>query len=81
MMDMFWLGYVIIGVIAGLLAGAIRKGSQSDFVGYIILGLLGSIIGGSLFKPYSTASGFGLFAAAAAGAVLLIGIIVITTKD
>ncbi|MDA8077945.1 MAG: hypothetical protein M0Z79_03290 [Nitrospiraceae bacterium] len=80
-MEMFWLGYLFIGIIAGLLAGAIRKGSRSDFVGYIVLGLLGSIIGGSIFKSYSAAPGLGLFAAAAAGAAFLIGLIEITGKN
>ena len=46
---MDWLLYVIIiGAIAGWLAGQIMKGGGFGLVGNIIVGVLGSIIGGYL---------------------------------
>src|SRR5262245_11891222 len=43
------LTWIIIGLIAGFLAGAIIRGRRFGFITSVIVGLLGSIIGGFLF--------------------------------
>ncbi len=43
------LTWVIVGVIAGWLAGLVMKGGGYGLVGDVIVGLIGAIIGGFLF--------------------------------
>ena len=40
------LGWIILGLIAGWLAGVLVKGSEYGVLGDIILGILGAIVGG-----------------------------------
>ncbi len=42
------LSWIIIGMIAGWLAGLIIKGSGHDMAGDILLGIIGAIVGGFL---------------------------------
>ena len=44
--------WLIIGAIAGWLAGQIVKGGGFGFVGDIVIGIIGSIIGGWIFGSY-----------------------------
>ncbi len=72
-MDFFW--FILIGLIAGALAGVIMKGGGYGIVGDIILGVLGSVLGGWLFKEFGVSVGGGLVASlavATVGAVVLI---------
>lgn len=41
--------WMIVGIIAGWLAGVMMKGGGYGLVGDMIVGLLGAVIGGSLF--------------------------------
>jgi uncharacterized membrane protein YeaQ/YmgE (transglycosylase-associated protein family) len=43
---------LIIGGIAGLLAGLIRKGSGFGFFGNVIIGLIGGFIGNFIFSLF-----------------------------
>lgn len=80
-MQIFWLWLLCIGLMAGLLAGAIRRRGWSEVVGYLTLGLSGSIIGGSISRAHSPSSDVGLIAGAVIGAIVLIVIIEILKKD
>lgn len=40
------IGWIILGLLAGWLAGKIMRGSGYGFLGDIVLGILGAIIGG-----------------------------------
>jgi uncharacterized membrane protein YeaQ/YmgE (transglycosylase-associated protein family) len=42
------LGWIIIGLLAGFIAGQVMKGSSFGLVGDIVVGLLGALIGGFL---------------------------------
>jgi len=42
------LAWIIVGLIAGFLAGMVMKGSGYGLVGNIIIGILGGLIGGFL---------------------------------
>ena len=44
-----WIGYIIIGAIAGWIAGKIVKGGGSGIVMNIVIGIVGALIGGFLF--------------------------------
>jgi uncharacterized membrane protein YeaQ/YmgE (transglycosylase-associated protein family) len=49
---MMWslIGYIIIGGIAGWIAGKITRGSGFGLLGNIVVGIAGAIVGGFLFK-------------------------------
>ncbi len=65
---------LLIGLIAGWLAGIVMKGGGYGIVGDIIIGILGSLVGGFLFSLLGLgASGFlGSVIVAFIGAVVLI---------
>ena len=68
------LGWLIIGIIAGWLAGRIVKGGGFGLIGNMVVGILGACIGGYILPhlgifPVST---FGDFVAATLGAVILL---------
>src|SRR6516164_197554 len=71
------LGWLVIGLIAGWLAGKIARGRGFGCIGDILLGLIGSVIGGWIFTKLGIvhANTFLLsLAAATVGAVLLVSI-------
>ena len=70
-----WIGYIIIGAIAGWLAGKIVKGSGSGLFMDIVIGVVGALIGGFLLSfVVDTAGGgwwFTLFTAVLGSVILL----------
>lgn len=68
------IGSIIIGALAGFLAGKIMKGSGYGILGNIILGILGGFAGGFVFKLLGIAATgiIGQLVAATTGAVLLL---------
>lgn len=67
--------WLVIGGVAGWLAGVVVKGYGFGLVGNIAVGILGSIIGGWLFGSYFVGSVGGLPGAilgATIGAVILL---------
>ena len=67
--------FVVIGAVAGLLAGLLVKGGGFGLIGNIIVGLLGALIGGWLFKVLHISVGgewVGPIVTATAGAVVLL---------
>ena len=73
-----WIGYIIIGAIAGWLASKIVKGAGSGLFMDIVIGVAGALIGGFLLSFFlDTAGGgwwFTLFTATL-GAVILLWIV------
>ena len=69
------IGWLIIGLIAGWLAGKIARGRGFGCIGDVLLGLIGSVIGGWLFTwlgiVHENTFLFSL-AAATVGAVILV---------
>lgn len=47
---MYILWFLIVGAVAGWLAGLITKGSGYGLLGNIILGIVGAIVGGFIFR-------------------------------
>lgn len=67
--------WLIVGAVAGWLAGQIVKGSGSGLVGDIIVGIVGALIGGWLCANLGISIGAGLvstIATATLGAVVLL---------
>jgi uncharacterized membrane protein YeaQ/YmgE (transglycosylase-associated protein family) len=72
------LVFIIIGAIAGWLAGLIVKGFGLGLVGNIVVGIVGAFIAGWLFPRMGFAVGGGIFASiihATIGAVILLVLI------
>ncbi len=74
-MEIIW--FILIGLVAGWLAGQITKGSGFGIIGDIVLGVLGAVIGGLLFNVLQLPWGglVGRLIVATIGAVLLIFIV------
>jgi uncharacterized membrane protein YeaQ/YmgE (transglycosylase-associated protein family) len=70
------IGWIIIGLIAGWIAGLITRGHGFGCIVNIILGLIGAVIGGWIFTRLGIETwGFwGSLAAATVGAVVLVAI-------
>ena len=70
-----WIGYIIIGGIAGWIAGKIVKGGGSGILMNIVIGVVGALIGGFLLSFFvDTAAGgfwFTLFTAVLGSVILL----------
>lgn len=75
-MEFVW--FIVIGLIAGWLAGVLVKGGGFGLVGDIIVGVLGAVLGGFLFRSLGVSAGGGLIGSilvATVGAVTLIFIL------
>ena len=75
---MDFIVFLIVGAIAGWLAGQVVKGGGYGLVGDIIVGILGAIIAGFLFPKFGVSLGAGIIGqiiSAAIGAVLLLIVI------
>lgn len=69
--------WLVIGAIAGWLAGQVMKGSGFGLVGDIVVGILGAIVAGYLFPTLGIRLGSGMGAAiiaSAIGAILLLAV-------
>jgi uncharacterized membrane protein YeaQ/YmgE (transglycosylase-associated protein family) len=70
--------FILIGVIAGWLAGQFLKGGGFGIFGDIVVGIIGAVIGGFLFRIIGLSTGGGLLGnltAAAIGAVVFLLVI------
>jgi len=73
---MSWLFHILLGGIAGWLAGKVMKGDGYGIIVDILLGLVGGWVGGWIFGLLGLHIGgnVGYFVAAFVGAVLLVWI-------
>ncbi len=75
MPELLW--FIVIGILAGWLAGQITRGSGFGLLGDLIVGVLGSLLGGFLFGLLGIGA-YGLIARllmAVVGAVVLLFLI------
>lgn len=73
---MLW--FLVIGIIAGWLAGNIMKGGSFGLIGDLVVGVVGSFIGGYLFGYLGLGNAYGTFGEigmATVGAIVLLGVI------
>ncbi len=71
------IGWIVIGLLAGWLAGKISRGAGYGCITDIVLGLVGSVIGGWLFMKLGILGGGFLISLAAAtvGAIIVVSIV------
>lgn len=74
--------FLLIGVIAGWLAGKIMKGGGFGLLGNMVLGVIGAFIGGYLFGLFGIAAGgfLGSLVTATVGAIVLLYIVKLIKK-
>jgi uncharacterized membrane protein YeaQ/YmgE (transglycosylase-associated protein family) len=72
-----WIAWIVIGGIAGALAGMVMKGGGFGILGDIIVGIVGAIIGGLILGLFinMTVGWWGTFITAFIGACILIAIL------
>lgn len=72
------IAWLVVGLIAGWLAGLVMKGGGYGLIGDIVIGIVGAFVGGFVFSLITgggTAGFWGSIAVAFVGAVILIAIV------
>ena len=74
---------LIIGAVAGWLAGKIMKGKGFGVIGNIVVGVIGAILGGFLFGLLGVSAGgmLGSLVTATIGAIVLLWIVSLVKKN
>lgn len=75
-MEVVW--FILIGLVAGWLAGLLMKGGGFGVIGDIVVGVLGALLGGFMFRSLGVSLGAGLLGGmivATIGAIVLIFIL------
>ncbi len=75
-MEFVW--FILVGLVAGWLAGVLMKGGGFGVIGDISIGVLGALLGGFLFRSLGVSLGGGLLGSivvATVGAIVLIFIL------
>jgi len=81
-MHLVW--FLLIGLLAGWLAGKIMKGKGFGVVGDIVVGLIGALIGGFLFRMLGASPEGGLIwslIVALVGAIILLYVVRLFKKS
>ena len=72
------IGWIVLGLIAGWLAGQFMRGGGYGIIGDIVMGIIGAFVGGFLFSflmPGSSAGLIGSIVVAFIGAVVFIALV------
>jgi uncharacterized membrane protein YeaQ/YmgE (transglycosylase-associated protein family) len=71
-----WFAWIIVGLLAGWIAGKVTRGRGFGCLVDILLGLVGAVLGGWIFArlDISALGFFGSLAAATVGAILLVAV-------
>ena len=75
-MGLLW--FLVIGLVAGWLAGVLVKGGGFGLVGDLIVGVIGAFVGGWLFTMFGAPAGGGILGSilvATVGAIVLLVIV------
>jgi uncharacterized membrane protein YeaQ/YmgE (transglycosylase-associated protein family) len=75
-MNILW--FLVVGLVAGWLAGVLVKGGGFGLVGDLVVGVIGALLGGFLFGRFGISAGGGLLGSiivATIGAVILLFIL------
>lgn len=73
-----WIGYIVIGALAGWIAGKLVRGSGDGLLMNIVIGVVGALIGGFLLSFVVNTAGGGFFFTlftAILGSVILLWIV------
>lgn len=79
-MNFVW--FLLIGLVAGWLAGVVMKGKGFGLIGNMIVGVIGAVLGGFMFQFLGIAAGglIGSLVVAFVGAVVLLFIVGLVKK-
>jgi len=72
------LYFLVVGLVAGWLAGVLVKGGGFGLIGDLVVGVIGAVLGGWLFTTLGASAGGGLIGSivvATIGAVILVVIV------
>ena len=72
---MHWVLFILIGLIAGALAGRVVSGHGYGMLGDVVVGILGAFLGGWMFATFMGVAGSGFLVSlfvAFVGAVVLL---------
>ena len=58
-----WIWFLLVGLVAGWLAGKVMRGAGYGLIGDLVVGVLGALLGGWLFGKLGIAIGGGLLGA------------------
>jgi uncharacterized membrane protein YeaQ/YmgE (transglycosylase-associated protein family) len=75
---MSFLWFLVVGLVAGWLAGVLVKGGGFGVIGDLVVGVIGAFLGGWLFSTLGASAGGGLLGSiivATVGAVVLLFIV------
>jgi uncharacterized membrane protein YeaQ/YmgE (transglycosylase-associated protein family) len=75
-MPLLW--FLVVGLVAGWLAGVLVKGGGFGVIGDLVVGVIGAFLGGWLFSTLGASTGGGLLGSivvALVGAVVLLFIV------
>ena len=75
-MGLVW--FLVVGLVAGWLAGMLVKGGGFGVIGDLVVGVVGALLGGWLFSTLGASTGGGLLGSiivATVGAVLLLFVV------
>ena len=72
-MGLVW--FLVVGVVAGWLAGVLVKGGGFGLVGDLVVGVIGAVLGGFLFGQFLGGGLIGSIVVATIGAILLLVIV------
>jgi uncharacterized membrane protein YeaQ/YmgE (transglycosylase-associated protein family) len=80
--DVHIIGFLIIGLVAGWLAGNLMKGGGFGLVGNLVVGVIGALVGGFLFGllGFETTNIIGSLITAVVGAIVLLGVVGVLKK-
>jgi uncharacterized membrane protein YeaQ/YmgE (transglycosylase-associated protein family) len=74
------LVFLVIGAVAGWIAGQLMKGGGFGLVGNVIIGVIGSFVGGFLFGRYISGGLIGSIVTATLGAIVLLVLVKLFKK-
>jgi uncharacterized membrane protein YeaQ/YmgE (transglycosylase-associated protein family) len=76
------IGFLLIGLVAGWLAGQLVKGRGFGLVANLVVGVIGALIGGFVFGQLGVSAGglLGELASATVGAVILLFLVKLIRK-
>lgn len=79
---MYFVWFILIGLVVGWLASLIVKGNGSGFIVNIIIGILGGVLGGWLFSLFGLipVGTFGSLLTALVGAIILLWLAALVRK-
>ncbi|HKM43874.1 MAG TPA: GlsB/YeaQ/YmgE family stress response membrane protein [Dysgonamonadaceae bacterium] len=72
-----WLWFIIIGILAGFIAGKLMRGGGFGILVNLIVGIIGAVLGGWIFGLLGIAAGgiIGSLVTATVGAIVLLWIV------